>query len=142
MSDCLQYPSAIALDFRFMGDDIEKITKNSATNNADGDRLQSSSSCEEIPGPNFGLGTEWTIMQRDVLDIVAKLSRQSPEKIEQQTSFFRLGLDSINAAQIAANLRQKGWDITPVEVIEVTPSIISKFPKTTLIYTYLVSFYS
>lgn len=119
LNDCLQYPSAIALDFRFLGQDIETISKNSASNIADDDKLLTSSFCQESSVSDFGLSAEWTIMQRDMLDIVAKLSKQSPVKVEQHTSFFHLGLDSISAAQIAANLRQKGWSVTPIEVIEV-----------------------
>lgn len=119
LDDCLRYPSAIALDFRFLGQEIETTLKSFAADIVDDDGFQVSSSCQENSLSNFGLSTQWTIMQRDILDIVAKLSKQSPMKIEQNTSFFRLGLDSINAAQIAANLRQKGWMVTPVEVIEV-----------------------
>lgn len=120
LTDCLQFPSAIALDFRFMGQDIEKMTQISATDVLEDDELQTSSLCQESPGPRFGLSVKWTVLQRNILDIVAKLSHHSPEKIEQQTSFFHLGLDSINAAQIAASLRQKGWDVSPIEVIEVS----------------------
>ena len=119
LNDCLRYPSAIALDFRFLGQDIETTLKTSATDIVDDDGFQPSSSCQESSVSDFRLSAEWTIMQKDILDIVAKLSKQSPIKIEQNTSFFRLGLDSINAAQIAANLRQKGWVVTPIEVIEV-----------------------
>lgn len=95
------------------------MLKTSAAEIVDDDGFQPSSSCQEGSVSDFGLSTEWSIMQRDILDIVAKLSKQSPTKIEQNTSFFRLGLDSINAAQIAASLRQKGWMVTPIEVIEV-----------------------
>lgn len=119
LEDCLKYPSAIALDFRFLGREFETMLKTSAANIVDDDGLQTSSSCQESSVSDFGLSAEWTVMQRDIFDIVAKLSKQSPVKIEQQTSFFRLGLDSINAAQIAANLRQKGWMVNPIEVIEV-----------------------
>lgn len=119
LDDCLKYPSAIAFDFRFLGSEIETKLKSVAANVVDVDGFQLSSSCQENSISDFGLSAEWTIMQRDVLDIVAKLSKQSPVKIEQNTSFFRLGLDSINAAQIAANLRQKGWMVTPIDVIEV-----------------------
>ena len=119
LHDCLQYPSAIALDFRFLGQDIETVLKSSTSNIVDEDGLQTSSVCQENLVSGFGLSTEWTIIQRDILDIVAKLSKQSPVTVEQHTSFFRLGLDSISAAQIAANLREKGWNVTPVEVIEV-----------------------
>lgn len=119
LNDCLIYPSAIALDFRFLGQDIETMLKTSAADSVEADGFQLASLCQENSVSDFGLSAEWTIMQRDILDIVAKLSKQSPVKIEQNTSFFRLGLDSINAAQIAANLRQKGWMVTPIEVIEV-----------------------
>ena len=119
LDDCLSYPSAIALDFRFLGQEIETTLKSFAADIVDDDGFQVSSSCQENSLSDFGLSAEWTIMQKDILDIVAKLSKQSPVKIEQNTSFFRLGLDSINAAQIAANIRQKGWMVTPIEVIEV-----------------------
>lgn len=134
LSDCLHYPSAIALDFRFLGQDIETMLKTSAISYVDDDGLEMSSSCQETSDSNFGLSTEWTILQKDILDIVAKLSKQSPSQIEQQTSFFRLGLDSISAAQIAASLRQKGWHVTPVEIIEVPFLIISNWPKEANIY--------
>lgn len=139
LNDCLQYPSAIALDFRFLGQDIETLLKTSATNIADYDGLQMSSSCQETAVSDFGLSAEWTIMQRDILDIVAKLSKQSPEKVEQHTSFFHLGLDSISAAQIAANLREKGWNVASVEVIEVLFFIHSLSGQNMLIIMYPTS---
>lgn len=119
LNDCIQYPSAIALDFRFLGQSIERVLETSAINIADDETIQASSFCQESSGSDFGLSTEWTTMQRDILDIVAKLSKQSPVNVQQNTSFFRLGLDSISAAQIAASLRQKGWNVNPIEVIEV-----------------------
>lgn len=118
LNDCLRYPSAKALDFGFLDRDI--VTMACATTTTNTDRIRTNSALKEATQVNSVLSLGWTNIQRDILDIVAKLSKHNPEIIEQQTSFFRLGLDSISTAQIAAYLRLKGWNVSPVEVIEVS----------------------
>jgi aryl carrier-like protein len=121
LSDCLQYPSALALDFRILGQDVKLSIKTTPSAGMDDAGLQMTPTGNEARELDLASSAEWTVIQSDILHIVAKLSNQSPKQIDQQTSFFRLGLDSISAAQVAAYLRLKGWDISPVEVIEVTP---------------------
>ncbi len=133
LSDCLHYPSALALDFRFLGRDVKLSIKTTPSTGIDDVEFQMAPSGNEARELDLASSAEWTVIQSDILHIVAKLSKQSPNQIDQQTSFFRLGLDSINAAQIAAYLRRKGWDISPVEVIEVSPfnRSLMKFNKVT-----------
>jgi aryl carrier-like protein len=121
LSDCLQFPSALALDFRFLGQDVKLSIKTTPSAGVDDAGLQMTPTGNEARELDLASSAEWTVIQSDILHIVAKLSKQSPKQIDQQTSFFRLGLDSISAAQVAAYLRLKGWDISPVEVIEVNP---------------------
>jgi ferricrocin synthase len=124
LNNCLRYPSAKALDFGFLDQDIVKMACATTTTNDDKTRMNAAS--KEAIRVNSALNIGWTNIQMDILDIVAKLSKHSPKIIEQQTSFFRLGLDSISAAQIAAFLRLKGWNVSPVEVIEVPLCSVSK----------------
>jgi aryl carrier-like protein len=112
---------------------VKLSIKTTPSTGIDDVEFQMAPSGNEARELDLASSAEWTVIQSDILHIVAKLSKQSPNQIDQQTSFFRLGLDSINAAQIAAYLRRKGWDISPVEVIEVSPfnRSLMKFNKVT-----------
>lgn len=60
----------------------------------------------------------WTKEESDVRDIFAQLSKMSVRNIDHTTSLFKLGLDSINAVQVASLLRQKGYTVSASDVVE------------------------
>ncbi|KAJ3493844.1 hypothetical protein NLG97_g4473 [Lecanicillium saksenae] len=60
----------------------------------------------------------WTPEELAVRTVFADLSQTNFKNIEKTTSLFKLGLDSINAVQIAAILRQQDYSISSSDVIE------------------------
>nr|POE78646.1 hydroxamate-type ferrichrome siderophore peptide synthetase [Quercus suber] len=61
---------------------------------------------------------QWTYQEAEVRDVLAGLARVSVSSINKSTSIYRLGLDSLNAAQVATQLRSKGLKIGVADVIE------------------------
>lgn len=73
------------------------------------------------PYTSIGLKLEWTPVEIEICNVFAKLSNVKQSMIGLQTTVYRLGLDSISAVQIAAQLRHKGRNISPLDVLEVQP---------------------
>lgn len=71
--------------------------------------------------PSIKLKLEWTSVEIEICNVFAKLSNVKRSMIGLQTTIFRLGLDSISAVQIAAQLRHKGRNVSPLDVLEVQP---------------------
>ncbi|KAH0489697.1 hypothetical protein TgHK011_010115 [Trichoderma gracile] len=61
---------------------------------------------------------EWTEQQKKIRQVLSSLSKVPVEKIHPETSIFRLGLDSINAVQVASMLRREGFAVSASDVIE------------------------
>lgn len=61
---------------------------------------------------------EWTELQKKIRQVLSSLSGIPIQKIHPETSIFRLGLDSINAVQVAAMLRREGFTVSASDVIE------------------------
>ncbi|KAK5697898.1 NRPS protein [Elasticomyces elasticus] len=67
----------------------------------------------------------WSVDELHVRDVFAELSRVDPKNITKSTSMYRLGLDSLNAAQVAARLRSQGHHVTVGDIMEgLTPRAI------------------
>ncbi|KAJ4310768.1 non-ribosomal peptide synthetase nps2 [Fusarium piperis] len=61
---------------------------------------------------------EWSDLELKVCQVLATLSGVSERQIHRRTTIFQLGLDSINAVQVASILRQQGFAISASDVIE------------------------
>ncbi|KAF4451756.1 non-ribosomal peptide synthetase [Fusarium austroafricanum] len=61
---------------------------------------------------------EWNELELQVRQVLATLSGVSDQRIQRRTTIFQLGLDSINAVQVASILRQRGFVISASDVIE------------------------
>ncbi|KAM0236533.1 hypothetical protein ACHAPO_005165 [Fusarium lateritium] len=61
---------------------------------------------------------EWSEVELEVRQVLVKLSGVNDQKIKRRTTIFQLGLDSINAVQVASILRQRGFLISASDVIE------------------------
>lgn len=61
---------------------------------------------------------DWTHTERQIQTIVSELSKVPLANVTRSTSIFQLGLDSINAVQIASMLRQEGFKVSASDVIE------------------------
>lgn len=118
MRACLQFPSALATDHEFLhGELLEQATAASATRHSNA-RYESPTSGDEELDSGTELKIDWTSDESEILNIFAKLSNVKQSRIGLQTTIFRLGLDSISAVQIATNLREKGFNASPIDVLE------------------------
>ncbi|KAH6609950.1 non-ribosomal peptide synthetase [Trichoderma cornu-damae] len=61
---------------------------------------------------------EWTEPQAKIRKVLSSLSGIPIQKIRHDTSIFQLGLDSINAVQVASMLRRQGFAVSASDVIE------------------------
>ena len=64
----------------------------------------------------------WTETEEKVRDVIAKFTTVPKDGIKKSTSIYRLGLDSINAVQVATLLRKAGWTVAASDVLQ-HPSI-------------------
>ncbi|KAL7785912.1 putative non-ribosomal peptide synthetase [Trichoderma ceciliae] len=61
---------------------------------------------------------EWTELQVKIRQVLSSLSGIPIQKIHHETSIFQLGLDSINAVQVASMLRRQGFVVSASDVVE------------------------
>ena len=121
MNACLRYPAALAADFEFLDAHLIQIARAAHMTTETGEEETTVSSSQEPHTEQRSEAAEqWSPSENEILHIVAKLAKHQPNTIGLQTTFFRLGLDSINAVQIAAQLRQRGQRVSPIEVLEVS----------------------
>ncbi|XP_044716048.1 AMP-binding enzyme domain-containing protein [Hirsutella rhossiliensis] len=59
----------------------------------------------------------WSDSEKSLRQILSELSGVPEERISRHTSIFRLGLDSINAVQVASILKRKGYKLSASDVI-------------------------
>ena len=75
---------------------------------------------------NSSESERWSTQECAVRDAFAALSGVNPAQVTRSTSMYRLGLDSINAAQIASQLCAQGHEVDVADVIEcLTPAAIA-----------------
>lgn len=70
------------------------------------------------PVEDYQSDAEWTELQTKVRLVLSSLSATPIQKIRHETSIFQLGLDSINAVQVASMLRKEGLAVSASDVIE------------------------
>ncbi|KAF3761419.1 hypothetical protein M406DRAFT_108748 [Cryphonectria parasitica EP155] len=64
-------------------------------------------------------GESWVESEDIIRSVLSKISNVAKNKITRHTTIFRLGLDSINAVQVAAMLRKEGFpSITATDILE------------------------
>ncbi len=68
--------------------------------------------------------SDWNDTESSIRSILAQLSSIPERRISKQQTIFQLGLDSINAVQAARLLRQRGLNVTTVDIMEA-PSCTS-----------------
>jgi len=68
--------------------------------------------------------SEFTDIESRVRDEFSRFSRYPASKILKKTTIFQLGLDSINALQLASNLREAGYNVTGSDILQ-SPSVES-----------------
>lgn len=126
MTTFLQFPAALAADFDFLGEHLLHALVNVHMDYEDVQNGPSNIASHELNLERRDIPIrQWDSIENKILHIVTKLANQQPNTISLQTTFFQLGLDSINAVQIASQLRQKGQKVSPIEVLEVSFKLIS-----------------
>jgi len=69
---------------------------------------------------------DWNCAETDVRVVFAAQSHIKIDDIRKTTTMYRLGLDSLNAPQIAAALRARGYNLMATDIIECqTPAAIA-----------------
>ncbi|KAI8228035.1 Nonribosomal peptide synthetase 2 [Colletotrichum sp. SAR 10_96] len=81
------------------------------------DKTKDQDEQEPEEGQNVSEDEEWNDSEKQIRSVLAELSKTSVSKISRHTSIFRLGLDSINAVQLAAMLRGQGLQLSALDVI-------------------------
>ncbi|KAL0778518.1 hypothetical protein CaCOL14_006171 [Colletotrichum acutatum] len=61
---------------------------------------------------------EWSQDEDQLRSIISELSKVPASNIGKTTTIFQLGLDSINAVQLAAMMRERGLELSALDVIE------------------------
>jgi amino acid adenylation domain-containing protein len=61
---------------------------------------------------------QWSLVEEQVRQILTQLSGRADSTITRHTTIFQLGLDSINAVQVASLLRRRGINATVSDVME------------------------
>jgi amino acid adenylation domain-containing protein len=73
--------------------------------------------------PDIDDSTLWTVDEKQVRDVLSMLSRVEAKSIAKSTTIFQLGLDSINAVQVASMLREKGFTVSTSDIVECQTSL-------------------
>ncbi|KAG8164603.1 hypothetical protein KVR01_004878 [Diaporthe batatas] len=67
----------------------------------------------------LGTQDEWSDSEKAVRTVLSDISKSHPASISRHMTIFQLGLDSINAVQVAASLRRAGFaGATAMDVLE------------------------
>ncbi|OCK85807.1 acetyl-CoA synthetase-like protein [Lepidopterella palustris CBS 459.81] len=72
----------------------------------------------DIGKPTEDEHSDWSQIEKSIGDIFATLSRTPVERIQRRTTIYQLGLDSISAVQVAAQLRKMGYQASASDVLE------------------------
>ncbi|EFQ97796.1 surfactin synthetase subunit 3 [Nannizzia gypsea CBS 118893] len=65
----------------------------------------------------FGI---WDTESLQIRDLLSTMSKVDKKRIEMDTTIFELGLDSINAIQIAGHFRKVGYEISAADILEAS----------------------
>ncbi|KXT10736.1 hypothetical protein AC579_2735 [Pseudocercospora musae] len=85
----------------------------------------------EASGPQDGHHVPWTDEERLIRDAFAGLARLDRSRITKHTSLYQIGLDSLNAVQIASRLRKEGLRVNAADVMQyATPSTLAEYLTT------------
>lgn len=61
----------------------------------------------------------WKPEECSIRAVFSRLSAVEESYINQKTTIFQLGLDSVSAVHVAAGLRDQGWNVSAVDVLQV-----------------------
>ncbi|KAJ5815263.1 AMP-dependent synthetase/ligase [Penicillium riverlandense] len=104
-----RYPSAQVSDKQLLNAKIPQLFVHSTTQS--NKFIEFASTTPRIP-------RQWSYQEEAIRDILCKFSEFDNDGVTQETTIFQLGLDSINAVQLAATLRRMGYRISAGELLE------------------------
>jgi acyl carrier protein len=117
LASCVRYPSS------------------SSDNFVDFDTVQIVGKLTAPPAPievndrsDDGSDTTWSTEEQAIRDVFADLAGVDTSRISKRTSLYRIGLDSLNAVQVASKLRSKGLDVDAADVMQFqNPEALASF---------------
>ena len=116
VSDIVTYTSSAVMDYAVF--DQYSIANRLEADLADSDDVAEDHESEAVV---------WSAEETQVRQVFAALTRVEIDRIRKNTSMYQLGLDSLNAAQVAARLRARGLRVDATDVIEgLTPRAIAR----------------
>lgn len=114
----VRYPSARAADQSILDTRANLPLPTTGQNGL----LVASNSHSELPNSK-STSYSWTAEETEIRDLLSNLSGVQSELIKLETTIFQLGLDSINAVQIAGALRKRGYEVSVIDILEVNTPI-------------------
>jgi ferricrocin synthase len=71
-----------------------------------------------VQEPQQNSAEDWSPLEHFIRDALQNLSHGDTCELERDTTIFQLGLDSLSAIQIAADLKRKGYRVSSGDVLE------------------------
>lgn len=105
----IRFPYAQASDKRPIGSDVLQIFEKPRSRQAS--PVGPTSQTQPI--------RPWSHEEEALRDVICKISGANADFVDLGTTIFQLGLDSINAVQIAGTLRSLGYKISAGDILEV-----------------------
>ncbi|KAK5238177.1 hypothetical protein LTR47_001270 [Exophiala xenobiotica] len=112
LSHTANYPQSRALDFSTATKELPE------TNPVDNTIYEATASATTQVNGYHDVDEQLSNVESLIVDIMMQLRPKASVRIYRDTTIFQLGLDSINAVQIAARLRKKGYNISGADILE------------------------
>jgi ferricrocin synthase len=109
----IQYTQAQSRDFSVLKSNLPSLPCDPSTSGT-------SSLFLEPSRPNDSAEEALSSMEAKIRQKLSEASRTDIAQIKKRTSIFQLGLDSIDAIQIAAKLRREGFGVTGGDILEAS----------------------
>lgn len=106
------YPQSRALDFSTVARELPE------TNPVENAEYEARASATTQVNGYHNVDEQLSTVEVLIADILMQLKPEASIRIHRDTTIFQLGLDSINAVQIAARLRKKGYNISSADILE------------------------
>ncbi|KAI5306858.1 Nonribosomal Peptide Synthase (NRPS), partial [Ascosphaera pollenicola] len=121
VSHTVLYPYARALDSSFLKDvGLQSVVF----------KPQEAPPTEKTTEHSVG---KWDAKAKQIREVLSELSEVAHTHITLDTTIFQLGLDSINALQLAAKLSTLGFAISAGDILEVCHYVVDRFAPTNLL---------
>ena len=128
LGSCIRYPlssNAHFLDFERLQICAQLSPESPMDESCKNDTFQESSSDDAA--------LQWDFEEDLIRKTFARFSLVDQSKITKRTSLYELGLDSLNAVQVASKIRRSGYEVSSADVMQyMTPSALASYLKVNL----------